>query len=330
MKKIVLTMVMCLIFSGNLQASDWVNLFDGNSLDGWKKLNGTAKYEIVDGVIVGTSVVNSPNTFLATEKDYGDIILEYEVKLSERLNSGVQIRSESLPEYRDGRVHGYQIELDPSDRAWTGGIYDEARRGWLYNLENNPPAKKAYQHGEWNHDAETAVNWTRKRLTNRNLRWLSELEYDMMEPVHGLLFVHGTPDHPEAFNYCDDMFAANIDWELEALERSDVRFAFVGHTHVPKIFYRNGNFVDVHEYDWRLTLVGEASFPVIVNVGSVGQPRDGQEKATYVLFDDEDNSIEWRRIEYDIDTAANKIHEAGLPGFLANRLYVEQMTFPQG
>ena len=157
MKKIVLTMVLSLIFSVNLQASDWVDLFNGKSLDGWKVLNGTATYEVVDGVIVGTSVVKSPNTFLATEKDYDDFILEYEVKLAERLNSGVQIRSLSLPEYRDGRVHGYQVELDPSDRAWTGGIYDEARRGWLYNLENNPPAKEAYQHGEWNHFRVEAI-----------------------------------------------------------------------------------------------------------------------------------------------------------------------------
>jgi hypothetical protein len=66
------------------------------------------------------------------------------------MNSGIQFRSESKPDYREGRVHGYQMEIDPSSRAWTGGIYDEARRGWLYPLEYNPSAKNAYRQREWN------------------------------------------------------------------------------------------------------------------------------------------------------------------------------------
>jgi diadenosine tetraphosphatase ApaH/serine/threonine PP2A family protein phosphatase len=179
----------------------------------------------------------------------------------------------------------------------------------------------------FNHDAETAVNWTRKRLTNRNLRWLSELEYDLMEPVHGLLFVHGTPDHPEAFNYCDDI---DVDWEIEKLKNDEINIAFVGHTHVPKMFHANGCITDHVSNEHDLLFVGKRSFPIIVNVGSVGQPRDGQEKATYAIYDSDRGTIEWRRVEYDIDTAANKIHEAGLPGWLADRLYAEQMTFPQG
>jgi len=77
-------------------------------------------------------------------------ILEFDFKVDEGLNSGVQFRSNSLKEYKDGRVHGYQFEIDPSARAWTGGVYDEARRGWLYPLTENPAGQKAFRHGEWN------------------------------------------------------------------------------------------------------------------------------------------------------------------------------------
>ncbi len=128
----------------------WQMLFNGKDLTGWKQLNGKAKYEVKDGVIVGTSTVNTPNSFLTTEKNYGDFILEMDVMVDNQLNSGIQIRSLSKPEYMDGRVHGYQVEIDPSDRGWSAGIYDEARRGWLYPVDLNPDAKKAFKKGEWN------------------------------------------------------------------------------------------------------------------------------------------------------------------------------------
>ncbi len=81
---------------------------------------------------------------------YGDFILEFEFKVDNALNSGVQIRSNSIKEYDNGRVHGYQFEIDPSARAWTGGIYDESRRGWLYPLTFNPAGQKAFKSNEWN------------------------------------------------------------------------------------------------------------------------------------------------------------------------------------
>lgn len=129
---------------------EWQSLFNGKDLQGWHVLNGSAEFKVEGGTIVGVSTLNAPNTFLATEKSYSDFILEYEAQMDRDLNSGVQIRSLSLPEYQNGRVHGYQIELDASSRAWSGGIYDEARRGWLYNLECNPAAKSAYQPEAWN------------------------------------------------------------------------------------------------------------------------------------------------------------------------------------
>jgi hypothetical protein len=73
------------------------------------------------------------------------------------MNSGVQIRSESRADYQNGRVHGYQAEMDPSTRAWSGGIYDEARRGWLYTLDKNPAGQKALKVGEWNHYRVEAI-----------------------------------------------------------------------------------------------------------------------------------------------------------------------------
>ncbi len=129
---------------------NWTDLFNGKDLKGWKQLNGKAKFEVQNGEIVGTTVANEPNSFLATEANYEDFILELEFRLDAEMNSGIQFRSESKPEYREGRVHGYQMEIDPSPRAWTGGIYDEARRDWLYPLEYNPEGKKAYRKGEWN------------------------------------------------------------------------------------------------------------------------------------------------------------------------------------
>ena len=82
------------------------------------------------------------------------------------MNSGIQIRSNSLPHYRNGRVHGYQVEIDPSDRAWSGGIYDEARRGWLHTLENNPGGQKAFKQNDWNHYRIEAIGDTLKTWIN--------------------------------------------------------------------------------------------------------------------------------------------------------------------
>jgi hypothetical protein len=132
------------------KTGNWTELFNGKDLTGWKPLNGKAKYEVKNGEIIGTTVYNEPNSFLVTESDYEDFILEFDYKLDHDMNSGIQFRSESKPEFKNGRVHGYQMEIDPSPRAWTGGIYDEARRDWLYTMEYNPQAKNAYKKGEWN------------------------------------------------------------------------------------------------------------------------------------------------------------------------------------
>ena len=132
------------------ESSGWRPLLS-NDLSDFELLNGSATFRIEKGVLIGTTQTNTPNTFLATKKKFGDFILEFEVLVDDDINSGVQIRSESKSSYYNGRVHGYQVEIDPSPRRWSGGIYDEGRRNWLYPLSLNPDGQSGFQHNEWNH-----------------------------------------------------------------------------------------------------------------------------------------------------------------------------------
>jgi hypothetical protein len=163
MTKLVLSLTLLIGLSAVAAADEFKPLFDGKSLDGWKQHGGKAKYRVENGEIVGSSVPNTPNSFLCTEKEYGDFILELEFKVDPTLNSGVQIRSQVFDKDTEidvegktkkipaDRVHGYQVEIDPSDRAFSGGIYDEGRRGrFLADLKDNEPARKAFRQNEWN------------------------------------------------------------------------------------------------------------------------------------------------------------------------------------
>lgn len=131
-------------------SQEWESLFNGKDFSGWHQLGGKAKYTIEDGAIVGHTVKNTPNSFMVTDKNYGDFVLELELFLDDPLNSGIQFRSLSSPDYQNGRVHGYQMEIDPSARAWSGGIYDEGRRDWLVFPELNEKGKILLKPGEWN------------------------------------------------------------------------------------------------------------------------------------------------------------------------------------
>ncbi|MBC7722022.1 MAG: DUF1080 domain-containing protein [Pedobacter sp.] len=133
--------------------TNWVKLFDGKTLAGWKQATGTANYKVENEAIVGITVPSSPNSFLITEKQYGDFVLELEVKIEDTTsNSGIQFRSQFDANGNNGKgkVFGYQYELDPSARQWTAGVYDEARRGWLYPLSLNPVAQNAFKLNEFN------------------------------------------------------------------------------------------------------------------------------------------------------------------------------------
>lgn len=165
----VLFAIALLLFSNCNQEKkedQWVEIFDGKTLKGWHKMGGDASYQVKDEAIVGISKLNTPNTFLVTDSIYSDFILELDCKLDSTLNSGIQIRSNSSKYYKNGKVYGYQVEIDPSKRAWTTGIYDESRRGWLFTLKNNPEAQKAFKQNAWNHIRVEAIGDTIKTWIN--------------------------------------------------------------------------------------------------------------------------------------------------------------------
>ena len=168
-KSILLVLAIALLSFGvsTNNNAPWIHLIDGNTLNGWTILGGNATYKVENGVIIGTTVANTPNTFLTTTNNFGDFILELDYKVDPSMNSGIQIRSNSLPEYKNGNVHGYQVEIDPSKRAWSGGIYDEQRRAWLNPLTDNPKAQKAFQQNGWNHFRIEAIGDTIKTWINK-------------------------------------------------------------------------------------------------------------------------------------------------------------------
>ncbi len=164
-----LTLVVSLLSCATSAHDGWQPLFDGKSLNGWKRVGGQAPYTVENGNIVGTMTAGTPNSFLITEREYGDFVLELEVKLEgETTNSGIQTRShlDEQANNGQGRVYGRQMEIDPSERAWTGGIYDEARRGWLYPLDLNEGAKKAYKRDAYNHIRIEAIGNETKTWVN--------------------------------------------------------------------------------------------------------------------------------------------------------------------
>ncbi len=169
-KHLIKLFALLVLFSGcqgvNDKDKSWEKIFDGKSLKGWSIKGGEATYDVKDGIITGTTVANTPNTFLTTDKMYGDFILELDYLVDPSMNSGIQIRSNSFPHYQDGRVHGYQVEIDPSKRAWSCGIYDEGRRKWLATLEDNPKAQKAFKQNEWNSYRIEAIGDTIKTWIN--------------------------------------------------------------------------------------------------------------------------------------------------------------------
>lgn len=120
--------------------------------EGWVVRGGKATFRVVDGTLIGTTAPNSPNTFLVSEREYSDFELLVDFATDPKLNSGVQIRSDVRGGFdaRDGVVNGMQIEIDPGDRMYTGGIYEESGRGWLCKLIDAPYARRAFKPGEVN------------------------------------------------------------------------------------------------------------------------------------------------------------------------------------
>lgn len=146
---------------------EWKSLFDGKTLDGWEVVDGEGKFFAKNGAIVGETEAGVKGSYLCTRESYDNFVLELEFIIDKGLNSGVQIRSDIHKEdtttlylsgklklvsrtFNAGQVFGYQIEIDTSERAWSGGLYESGRRGWLQTLEHNEPARQAFNQGEWN------------------------------------------------------------------------------------------------------------------------------------------------------------------------------------
>jgi len=169
----------CAQTAEKVKKSHWQELFNGKDLTGWTQKGGTAKFFVEDGCIVGETVNEAKRSgFLCTERTFCDFVLEFEFKVDSELNSGVQLRSDTKLNKRGKEVvFGYQVEIDASQkpfvpkpeskrpanldekgnavppgkpRLWTGGIYDEGRRGWLYTLHKDPKARAAYKPNDWN------------------------------------------------------------------------------------------------------------------------------------------------------------------------------------
>lgn len=182
----------------------WTDLLAARNLDGFVVRGGDATYRFDENELVGTTAPNTANTFLVTKESYGDFELLAEVMVDPALNSGIQVRSningrepgtpiDATP--RDGRVRGYQVEIDPSPRAFTAGIYDEARRGWLYPLTDNPAARASFKPGEWNLIQVTARG-------SRIQTWINGLPaadlFDAADASGHIAFqVHGVGDKKE-------------------------------------------------------------------------------------------------------------------------------------
>lgn len=163
MKRHLLAALLLSTASTTLAEDGWTSLFDGKTLEGWTQRNGTATYKVVDGTILGTTTEGSPNSFLASNKEYGDFELEFEVKVDDALNSGVQIRSTDKAVEVEGakgkgpkgdRVNGPQCEIEASP-GQAGYIYGEATGlGWLsQEPDSKDPAVNQHSHmknGEWN------------------------------------------------------------------------------------------------------------------------------------------------------------------------------------
>ncbi|MCK5793789.1 MAG: DUF1080 domain-containing protein, partial [Anaerolineales bacterium] len=252
MKLSTLTLLFVILLTAACTPQDttpWIDLFNGESLDGWTRLGGEATYKVENDTIVGTTVLQTPNTFLCTESNYSDFILEYEFKLDADTNSGVQIRSNSYPEYINNRVHGYQIEIDPSERAWTGGIYDEARRGWLYPLTDKPEAQAAYRNLEWTKVRVEAIGETIKVWVNGIPT--ANLIDDMTREGFIALQVHGIGDNK-------DNEGITIRWKNIRII-TDQPGMFVKSINIPALDNNNKLTLSEEDWGWKLLWDGETT-----------------------------------------------------------------------
>ena len=236
-----------------LNAQEWESLFNGKNLKGWEKLDGSAEYRVENGEVIGVSRTGTPNTFLATKSDFGNFILEYEIKMDRGLNSGVQFRSRALQPDGTKRVNGYQVECDSDPgRPWAGGIYEEAARGWLYPMAYNTEVAKENKPGEWNLVRVEAVGSNIRTYIN-GVNFANMVD-DRRPEGFIALQVHGIGDHAE-------LDGKEIRWrnirilthEPEKYLKSDIKLS-------PEVSYLTNALTPVQEHEgWKLLWDGKSS-----------------------------------------------------------------------
>jgi predicted phosphodiesterase len=157
--------------------------------------------------------------------------------------------------------------------------------------------------------AAAALQWTREQLSDEQRQWLRRLR--MVRQVEDFTVVHSTLDQPANWNYVTNRFDAMANFSYQFTQ-----VCFHGHTHVPRVYVKTDKVQEVPADQVAI----ESGAKYFINIGSVGQPRDGDWRASYALYDLESREIYFRRIEYDIATTQRKILAAGLPEMLAHRI----------
>lgn len=157
--------------------------------------------------------------------------------------------------------------------------------------------------------AAAAMEWTRNQLDEEIRRWFAGVR--LVRQVRTMTLVHSSLDSPENWTYVVNRWDAMASFAYQFTP-----VCFHGHTHVPAVYVKRGRVEQLSEMAVKL----ESGTKYFINVGSAGQPRDGDWRASYAIYDNEAHTVEIRRVEYDIDLTQKKILDAGLPELLANRL----------
>ena len=314
-KTFFLSSIVALLYSINIscQNDGWVEMFNGKDLSGWKKIGGNANYEVMDGEIVGISAANKYpfrdkaeqakltfkdypiNTFLMSEKAYSDFIVELELKVG-NMNGGIQFRSNSDPEYFNGLFHGYQSEVDPSERAWSAGIYDEMGRAWLYPVSFNPDAHKALKLNDWNR--------YRIECIGNNIRtWLNDI------PVAYLVDDAHTKGHfglQVHFTFNEEQIGERIYWRNIRIKTENLTATPAGNMFIANYLPNNLSETEAKQ-GWNLLFDGKSTtglkssdsneFPIKgwkITDGMLVATSDGEEIITHDRYEAFDLQFEFK------------------------------------
>lgn len=197
-----------------------------------------------------------------------------------------------------GDPHGTLAKLREIGADVIAGNHDQAIAGQL-SIEF------------FNSYARASCLWTQKQLTEDELNHIRN--FPLLKDYHGFTVVHASLCYPENFEYVQTTYDAHL-----SFDRQKTKLCFIGHSHIPIVFYKRGKRI-LFEQTNEVRL-NDTDEKVLVNVGAIGQPRDGNPDSVVAVYDSDEELIRLKRVSYDIDRAAKKIREAGLPDILAERL----------